>query len=137
MTIEKRELQPLPDVLQEYVKSLAQHILAQRERRFVDGNKFVDIAQSAAKSLRHEYGAEGRKAMLSLLDNPDSGIRLNVASDVLDFATERATSVLIDIEKANQPFEGTAAHYCLEEWRAGRKQFPGGQVVLEPGENYE
>jgi hypothetical protein len=137
MTSNSQKRQPLPEVLNEYVESLEQYLLAQREKRFIDGNKFVDVARKAATALRHEFGSEGRKAMLALLNHPDSGIRLSVASDVLDFAIGRAAKVLDDIEKANRPFEGTAAHYCLKEWRADRKQFPGGHVTLEPKENYD
>ena len=125
----------LLDVIAEYVDNLERHLLAQRERRFVDGNKYVDKAYRATKALRHEFGQEGRDALLALLDHPDSGIRSNAASDSLDFAPELAVRVLEEIENANQPFEGMAAHYCLKEWRAGRKEFPGGLVVLDSDEN--
>lgn len=132
MTVIGQKSRSLPDVLNKYVENLKLYLLAQRERRFVDGNKFVDAAREAATALRHDFGPDGRKAMLALLEHPDSGIRLNVASDVLDFATDLAVRVLDEIEKANQPFEGTAAHYCLKEWRASLKEFPGGHIRLEP-----
>lgn len=137
MTAQNRKPKLLSDTIAEYVENLELYLLAHRERRFVDGNKYVDKAYKAAKTLRHEFGQEGRKAILALLDHPDSGIRMSAASDLLDFATGRATRILEEIEEADQPFEGTAAHYCLKEWRAGRKQFPGGPVTLEPGESYE
>ena len=137
MTAQTHKPKLLPEAIAEYVENLEQYLLAQRERRFVEGNKYVDQAYMAAKTLRHEFGQEGRKAILALLDHPDSGIRISASSDSLDFATGRATKVLEEIEEADQPFEGTAAHYCLKEWREGRKQFPGGTVTLEPGESYE
>ena len=137
MTAISRKPQSLPEVLDLYVECLRQYLLAQRERRFVDGNKFVDAAREAATLLRHNFGPEGRKAMVTLLDHPDSGIRLGAASDVLDFAESRAVKVLNEIEKADQPFEGTAAHYCLREWQANRKSFPGGHIVLEANEKYD
>jgi len=132
-----RTVEPFSDVLGEYVNNLEQYLLTQREKRFVDGNKFADAAWKAAVSLRHDYGSKGRNAMLSLLSHSDSGIRLSVASDVLDFAPASAARVLEAIEKAARPFEGTAAHYCLEEWKAGKKKFAGGAVTLEIGERYE
>mgnify|MGYP002713111791 CR=1 FL=1 len=135
--VQNRNQRLLTDVFAEYVKNLELYLLAHRERRFVDGNKYVDKAYKAAVDLRHNFGQEGRDAILTLLEHPDAGMRSSAASDSLDFATERATRVLEEVEKANQPFEGMAAQYCLKEWREGRKQFPGGPVTLEPGETYE
>lgn len=119
-----------------YVEHVDAYLAAQRQRKFVEGNKHVDAAQKVAKELRHNYGRDGRKALVTLLSHSDSGFKLVVASDILDFAEGMAVTVLDEIEKANKPFEGTAAQYCLKEWRSGRKVFLGGPVTLDTDELY-
>lgn len=131
MKAQRRKSCSVPDLLAEYLGNLESYLSAHRERRFVEGNKYVDRAWKAATVLRHEFGQEGRNAILTLLDHPDPGVRSSAASDALDFATERATKVLEEVEAANQPFDGMAAHYCLKEWLAGNKKFPGGPVASE------
>lgn len=121
----------LSDVIDVYVENLKLYLLAQREKRFVDGNKYVDKAYKAAAVLRHEFGEEGRNALLELLTHQDTGIRSCVASNVLDYAEDKATKVLKEIEEANRPFESMGAHYCLKNWREGSMKFPGGPVTLE------
>lgn len=133
MSIKNQNPKLLSDVIDIYVQNLELYLLANREKRFVDGNKYITKAYKAAAELRHEFGQEGRNALLALLTHPDSGIRLSVANDVLDYAEVEATKVLEEIENAKHPFESTGAYYCLKNWREGSKKFPGGPVALDLG----
>lgn len=133
---DKTDAELLESVLQEYVSNLEAYLCAQRERRFKAGNKYVDKAYIAAKRLRLDFGRKGREAIVELLKHPDTGIRTCAASDCIDFAEDVAVNVLEDIAASDSSFDGMAAQYCLKEWRAGRKKFPGGPIELESGEYY-
>ncbi len=132
MSSKNRKPNLLSNVIDMYVQNLELYLLANREKRFVDGNKYITKAYKAAAELRHEFGQEGRNALLALLTHTDSGIRLSVANDIIDYAEDEATKVLEEIEQAKLPFESMTAHYCLKNWREGSKKFPGGPITSRP-----
>jgi hypothetical protein len=137
MMAKKSPGKSLEDVVAVYIDNLGQYLLTHQERRWVDGNKYADRVWEAAKLLRHKFGAKGRATLVGFLDHDDAGFRSSAAAATIDFATGRATKVLEAIEKAVRPFEATAAHCCLRNWREGSSRLPGGPVTLDPNENYE
>lgn len=58
--------------------------------------------------------ARKKNALLELLKHPDSGVRLSVANNVLDYAEDKAVRVIEEIEDAKIPFESMGAYYCLK-----------------------
>jgi hypothetical protein len=77
----------------------------------------------AILSIRRELrtrGVEGRAALIGLLEHPASEVRVWAASDVLEFAPDKAEPILEVLAESGKPSAAFDARATLEEWRAGR-----------------
>jgi hypothetical protein len=63
--------------------------------------------------------AEGREAILGLLDDPQTAVRLMAAAHSLRWEPERAEAALEAIER-EMSLHGVTAKYTLQEHRRGR-----------------
>jgi hypothetical protein len=86
------------------------------------GNKASDLLAKIYSEIRSR-GRESQHALLPLLADEDSGVRLWAASHALDFSSEKAEPVLESLVPVGK-FLGLCAKTTLEEWRAGRLSFP-------------
>ncbi|MFT3727119.1 MAG: DUF2019 domain-containing protein [Terricaulis sp.] len=88
-----------------------------------------EAANSAAKSVTAIYGELRRRGrstqdkLLPLLFDAEPSVRLWSASHVLEFAPSEGEAVLSKLSESASLL-GLDAEVTLEEWRAGRLQFP-------------
>jgi hypothetical protein len=66
------------------------------------------------------FGAEGRLALIPLLDDPDQGVRTFVAADLLKIEPKRAIPVLTEISKGPTYFPRLDAGSFLESYAKGK-----------------
>lgn len=102
---------------QEYVEAALAFGNSQKVREFESGNQFADVLERLGSVLRES--AEGRFAIVDMLQHSDAYVRLWAAKDALPFAPDQAVAVLETIGAA-KGLIGTAARMTLGEWRAGR-----------------
>lgn len=86
-------------------------------REFKKANRLFDAAHRIAKELRGSQ--EGRKAMLTLLNDPDASVRLGAATEALPVDPETALRV-IDQIASSEGAHSFEAEMVAQEWRAGR-----------------
>lgn len=113
--------------LDEYVDNLRQFVETRRARDFVAGNVYAEKLGIAAAKLRHEFGNEGRRALVNVMSDEELLVRNIAATHCLDFESILAESVLREVIEKDR-FEGPMAQWILDEWRSGRKDFPGGPI---------
>lgn len=134
MTASDVSVKKIEKVAFEYEKNASDFSKTQRERDFVAGNPFARKLGKAAIQLRHQLGSGGRAALYKLLNHEDTIVRKLAAYDCLDFSP-KAETVLMEIARGDK-FEGAMAAWVLEQWRSGKRDFPGGGVTLNPDESY-
>ncbi|MEO8528957.1 MAG: DUF2019 domain-containing protein [Pseudolysinimonas sp.] len=80
-------------------------------------NKFFERAHAVAVRLRAT--AEGRAALLAILDHEDRGVRLGAAAECTPFAATEATKVFRELiePRGRHSFD---AEMTLKEFEAGR-----------------
>lgn len=86
------------------------------------GNKASDLIAAIYAELRRR-GRDSQCALLPLLTDDDPGVRLWSASHALEFSPSEGEPVLQVLIPVGR-FIGLCAKTTLEEWRAGRLQFP-------------
>ena len=84
-------------------------------------NRSADLISEVYAQLR-QRDADAQRALLPLLTDPASGVRLWSASHALEFAPEEGEAVLKKLA-AGGTFLGMTAKMTLEECRAGRLSF--------------
>jgi Domain of unknown function (DUF2019) len=84
-------------------------------------NRSADLISEVYAELR-QRGADAQRALLPLLTDPASGVRLWSASHALEFAPEEGEAVLKKLASGGT-FLGMTAKMTLEECRAGRLYF--------------
>jgi hypothetical protein len=85
-------------------------------------NKSADLVSEVYAELR-KRGTNAQRALLPLLRDPISGVRLWSASHALEFSPEDAEATLKELA-CSASFLGLSAETTLKEWRAGRLHFP-------------
>src|SRR3989339_816277 len=87
-------------------------------------NKAADEIAAIYRELRSR-GLDVQKKLLPLLKHPDPSVRGWVAAHALEFAQKLGVVVLKDLEANSPPGAIKAtAFFTLQEWRAGRLEFP-------------
>jgi len=84
-------------------------------RQKTAGRRVNQIAQDL-----DSFGAEGRLALIPLLDDADQGIRTFAAADLLKFIPERAIAVLNEIARGPTYFPRITAGNFLESYAKGK-----------------
>ncbi|MET3961096.1 hypothetical protein ABIE44_001030 [Marmoricola sp. OAE513] len=79
-------------------------------------NRLFKAMHQLAKELRSTE--EGRAALLTMLDHPLPGVRMNAAAECLPFAPDAAVPVIEAIEQLGV-FESLSAKYTLIGYRNG------------------
>jgi hypothetical protein len=85
-------------------------------------NKSAELIGALYAELRRR-GATAQRALLPLLTDPASGVRLWSASHALEFSPEHGEPILKELASSG-PFLRLTAEMTLKEWRAGRLRFP-------------
>lgn len=85
-------------------------------------NKAAELVAAIYSELR-QRGTEAQKALLPLLADPASGVRLWVGSHALEFSPTDGESCLRKLA-SSRCLLGLSAEVTLKEWQAGRLRFP-------------
>ena len=85
-------------------------------------NICADLISEVYADLR-QRGASAQRALLPLLTDPASGVRLWSASHALEFVPEEGEAILKKFA-SGETLLGSSAEMTLNEWRAGRLRFP-------------
>lgn len=102
---------------------------ASEAKNFKVSDKCAEDLFQLAKELRHSFGEEGRSVLVGFMTNGEiTELRSIAAAFSLDFRSSEAESILESISKT-PGMAGFPAEIALQEWRAGRKTFPGGPVA--------
>ncbi|HKQ29661.1 MAG TPA: DUF2019 domain-containing protein [Burkholderiales bacterium] len=125
----RSDSQKLQSIVDDFVQNALEFSSTRRQKDFVAGNKFAKKLAKLGALLRHDFGEFGRSALADLMKHENPTVRGIAASDSLDFSPDKAESVLESIAKDNLFLDSHSAEYALKEWRAGRKEFPGGPVA--------
>lgn len=80
-------------------------------------NRLFDGLHALSKDIRGS--ADGQAAILSLLDDPVTAVRLAAATHALAFSERRAVEALEDIERENNGLHAVSAKWTLRSYRAG------------------
>jgi hypothetical protein len=109
----------ISDLVQNFKKSTIDYYTARDDDDFkkqetagIRVNKIVEALDA--------FGAEGRLALIPLLDDTDQGIRTFAAADLLKVIPERAVAVLKEIERGPTYFPRITAGNFLESYAKGR-----------------
>jgi hypothetical protein len=118
-------------IASEFLANCLAYAKTRQDREFVAGNKFARKLSKLAAQLRHDFGDIGRQKLASFMHHTNAEVRTIAAADSLDFATQEAINVLETVASEHYFMTSVSAEYALIEWRAGRKEFPGGQVTKD------
>jgi hypothetical protein len=72
----------------------------------------------------HRQGDPAIRRLLDLLTDPEPAVRLWAASHGLEFASDRAVSILEELSREEPQLLGFTAETTLKQWRAGKLRFP-------------
>ncbi|HEY4640547.1 MAG TPA: DUF2019 domain-containing protein [Thermoanaerobaculia bacterium] len=116
------ERQSDEELIKQYAAAAARHHRETLEGTPRAANRQHDILAAAYRELR-KRGAGAQNKLLSLLDDPDAGVRSWAAAHALEFAPAAGEPVLQEIARI-PGLTGFNAQMTLQEWKKGRLQFP-------------
>ena len=108
----------LDSLLAEYADAAMAHRRASREGNDKVANPAYKRLSSIVQALWMR-GAEGREALLRLLDDPRIEVRGWAAAHALEIAPERAVAVLDELASGPPSLEEFSAKMVLQQWHAG------------------
>jgi len=109
---------PVDDLINRYVESVEDWDASLGDAR--RANRIFDQMHQLSTQLR--ASADGRAAIETLLSHPSRAVRLDVAAVALEWAPEKAASVLEALVSPRGTHSLTA-QTTLREFRAGRMKF--------------
>ncbi len=109
----------IPDLIELFKQYTADYYSARDDDEFKKQKNAVTHVNKIVESL-DTFGAEGRLALIPLLDDPDQGIRTFAAADLLKVIPERAVAVLKEIERGPTYFPRITAGNFLESYAKGK-----------------
>lgn len=120
----KREIKKaeIKELIQAYSEAASIQGMATESGDYKTGNKASDLLSAIYSELRRR-GNGAQSAILSLLTNDDSGIRLWAASHAMDFSPNDGEPVLKALIPVGK-FIGLCAKTTLNEWKNGKLRFP-------------
>jgi hypothetical protein len=80
-------------------------------------NRLFDRLHALSKDIRGS--TDGQAALVSLLDDPVTAVRLSAATDALAFSENRAVETLEEIERGDGGLHAVSAKWTLRSYRAG------------------
>ena len=116
--IKKNSKHTIQTLVEKYKQSTIDYYLACYDDNFAKQKTAGSHVNQIAKTL-DTFGDEGRLALISLLDDPDHGVRTFVAADLLKIDPKRAIPVLEEISKGATYFPRLDAGSFLESYAKG------------------
>jgi hypothetical protein len=109
----------IPQLIENYKKSTMDYYSACDAENFAKQKSTGSRVNQIVQRL-DSYGAEGRLALIPLLDDADQGIRTFAAADLLKVIPDRAIAVLKEIEKGPTYFPRLSAGSFLDSYTKGK-----------------
>ncbi|WP_428665989.1 DUF2019 domain-containing protein [Reyranella sp.] len=113
----------LEALLEAYGSAAKKHHAANLVGDWRTGNPQATIVFAIYRELRRR-GLEAQRALLSLLDEEDLGIRLWTAAHALEFDPDRGIPILEELAKTAPWPENFNAGMTLKLWKKGELSFP-------------
>ena len=116
----RKESQP---TIRDLVENFKQSTVAYYSARDDDDFKTQETAGTRVNKIIEaldSFGAEGRLALIPLLDDADQGIRTFAAADLLKVIPERAIAVLKEIARGPTYFPRITAGNFLDSYAKGK-----------------
>jgi hypothetical protein len=109
----------IPDLVEKFKQSAIAYYSACDDENFRKQKVEVERGNKIVEAL-DAFGAEGRLALIPLLDDPDQGIRVVAAAFLLKVIPGRATAVLEEIRRGPTYFPRMDAWTFLDSYSAGK-----------------
>ena len=113
----------IEDLLEAYRHAAGTHRQSLLIGDYKTGNPQADLLARIYGELRRR-GREAQQRLLGFLDDEDSGVRGWAAAHMLEFASDRAASVLEQLVQSEPWPANTGAEMTLKAWRLGELRFP-------------
>jgi hypothetical protein len=105
-----------------YRDAASAHGDATEQADYKAANEMAETVAIVYSQLRRR-GRQAQEQLLSLLGDPEPGVRLWAASHALEFAPAEGEAALEQL-RAIGKLVGLSAETTLREWREGRLRFP-------------
>jgi hypothetical protein len=118
-----RQGETVDDLLKRYVEAARIHGAATLAGDSARANAAHDEVAEIYRGFRAR-GREDQRRLLVLLDHPDPSVVAWAGAHALEFAPAEGEPALVALAQQDRGVLGFTSEMTLEEWRAGRLQFP-------------